>query len=123
MGVEVMQGLSNPFHPAAKFLSGEITVADLPKRPSNAPERLRPIEVQRRLTPSEVQDLIKAYEAGSSVNQLADRFDIHRATVLSHLERAGVPRRHPRLDDAGIEEATQLYIHGMSLAEVGECLG
>ena len=47
---------------------------------------------QRRLSPTDLDDLLDAYRAGATINQLAAEFGIHRATVATHLDRQGVPR-------------------------------
>jgi len=54
----------------------------------------RTVQRQRRLTPSEIVSLAQEYAAGATVNRLADRFGVHRTTVLMHLERQGISRRH-----------------------------
>lgn len=62
-----------------------------------------------------------ARTAGAQINELAQRFGIHRATVIDHLERAGVPgrRRQGRtLSAAEVVEAGRLYEQGCSLLEV-----
>jgi DNA-binding CsgD family transcriptional regulator len=63
--------------------------------------------------------LLESYERGTPVNMLADRFHIHRSTVLDHLNRSTVRRRYPALDDRGIRTAKQLYGGGLSLRDVG----
>jgi lambda repressor-like predicted transcriptional regulator len=65
--------------------------------------------------------LVEGYNAGASVRQLVDRFELHRTTVLAHLERAGVARRpHTRkLTDVQIAAAAELYDAGWSLARLG----
>jgi len=47
---------------------------------------------QRRLSPTDIDDLVNAYRAGATINQLAAEFSIHRTTVAEHLDRLGVPR-------------------------------
>ena len=44
-------------------------------------------QVHRRLCPAEIEELVAGYQAGATACQLADRFRIHRTTVLSLLER------------------------------------
>jgi transposase-like protein len=68
--------------------------------------------------------LIKAYEDGSSVRDLATQYEIHRSTVVAHLERHGISRRPNvrKLSDEQIEEAAQLYESGLSLEKVGALL-
>jgi len=65
--------------------------------------RLQPIDaqlpqrhqVQHRLTPGEVDELVKARQAGTYINDLAKQFNISRMTVMAHLKRRGVPARRP----------------------------
>ena len=78
-------------------------------------------QTQIRLVPSDVERLIAAYADGDSVLQLASRFNIHRTTVLAHLERNGVPRRRsgPKLSDEDAYEAAGLYRDGLSLKAIG----
>ena len=78
---------------------------------------------QRRLGPDEVAALAEARQEGAEINELAERFGVHRATVIAHLERAGVAgrRRQGRtLSPEQVQEAGQLYVSGLSLIEVGE---
>jgi DNA-binding CsgD family transcriptional regulator len=77
-------------------------------------------QTQIRLGPADVERLIAAYAEDSSVLQLAARFNIHRTTVLAHLERNGVPRRRsgPKLRDEDVEAAI-LYRDGLSLKAIG----
>jgi hypothetical protein len=53
--------------------------------------------VLRRLSPVEVSELVRAYQEGTRINDLASRFIIHRTTVISHVRRAGVVLRSRRL--------------------------
>ncbi|MEA4944290.1 MAG: hypothetical protein VB080_07615 [Propionicimonas sp.] len=48
---------------------------------------------QTFLTPSEVDHLVADYEAGCGIQDLAEKYGIHRATVFAHLQRREVPRR------------------------------
>jgi DNA-directed RNA polymerase specialized sigma24 family protein len=79
-------------------------------------------QIQRRLPVKTIMTLVRAYQAGSSVNELAKRFNIHRVTVRSHLEHNGVPRRanQRKLSDEQVAEAAQLYRGGWSLAKLGQ---
>ncbi len=67
-------------------------------------------------------ELIKSYEAGRSVRDLAQQYRIHRTTVLAHLERNGIRRRPhiPKLIDQQTEEAARLYESGLSPKKVGD---
>ena len=51
------------------------------------------IPVQRRLSEAEIDELIYCHGAGTSIAALARCFEVHRTTVIVHLERAGLARR------------------------------
>lgn len=62
--------------------------ADPPPEPAHAPRRR-----QKRLNPADVERLAAARKAGAEINGLATEFGIHRATVINHLNHAGVDGR------------------------------
>ena len=74
---------------------------------------------QRRLLLEQVNELIAAYRAGVPINDLAAQFEIHRSTVLDHVNRAGTRRRYPALGLRDVEEAAELYRTGQSLRTIG----
>ena len=76
--------------------------------------------VQRRLSSPEIDHLAQAYADGISTDALARLYDVHRTTVMAHLELRGVPRRVNRrkLSDHDVSEATLQYCSGDSLAVV-----
>jgi hypothetical protein len=74
---------------------------------------------QRRLSVVQVAELTAAYRSGVAINDLAERFKIHRSTVLEHLNRSDNPRRYPALDAFQVEEAARLYEGGQSLRAIG----
>jgi len=51
---------------------------------------------QRRLKPTEIDQLLAAYTTGELVNDTAARFGLSRTTVIGHVTRQGLPRRHDR---------------------------
>ncbi len=53
---------------------------------------------QTFLTASEIDSLVGDYLAGATVQELAQKYGIHRATVFAHLRRRNTPRRVPGLD-------------------------
>lgn len=63
---------------------------DAPVRSS--PDRRTPGRA-RQLDHEQVQQLIREYQAGATVYELAERFGISRQTVSRHLHRHGVPMR------------------------------
>lgn len=78
---------------------------------------------QQRLAPAEVEELAALRRAGAEINDLAERFGVHRSTVMSHLSRAAVPQRRRQgrtLTPEQIQSAGRLYASGLSLVEVGE---
>ena len=92
----------------------QLQLSGSPKAKTQTPRR-----VQRRLSADEVEALLGSYERGSPVNVLAKEFEIHRSTVLDHLNRSTARRRYPALDDDGVQTAEQLYRTGLSLRDVG----
>ena len=76
----------------------------------------------RRLTSSEVDALVTAYLEGERVEDLADRYGIHRSTVMAKLRRAGVPKYSGWSDDT-TAEARRLYEAGLSITEISERTG
>lgn len=68
-------------------------------------------------------ELVAMYQVGATINELADRFNVNRTTVIRHLDRAGVETRYRLLTLEQVEEAARLYAEGWSLARLGERLG
>ncbi|MFT0848224.1 helix-turn-helix domain-containing protein [Actinomycetaceae bacterium L2_0104] len=67
--------------------------------------------------------LVEDYLAGATVNELADAYDIHRATVSAHLTRRGVTRRPTGLGVEEAAEAVRLHQEGMSIRAIGRAMG
>jgi len=82
-----------------------------------------PRRKQHRLSAAQVAELVLAYQSGVSLHSLATQFQVHRSTVLDHLNRAGTQRRYPALAPAQVELAARFYQGGQSLREVGVHLG
>jgi transposase-like protein len=81
--------------------------------------------VQRPLSDAESTDLIRRYRAGASIDGLARELDVHRSTLINHLDRAGVPRRRvPRkMTNESVARAAARYQEGVSLAVVSNEFG
>jgi transposase len=99
-------------------------------RADPTPERPRPVvprQLQRqlRLEEREILQLISDYVSGASVPELAARYQIHRTTVIEHLQRHAIPRRPQtrKLTDAQVEEAAQRYASGVSTIQLGQHYG
>lgn len=78
------------------------------------------VRENRKLSPAEVEELVDAYEAGTSQRELTRRFGLHEQTVRAHLRRQGVKLRPLRaLTEAQESDAVRLYIKDVwSLAEL-----
>lgn len=75
-----------------------------------------------QLSLTERQRIVTRYEAGEKAKDLATAFKVDRGTVTSVLVEAGV-RRPRSLTTDEITTATDLYLAGSSLAQVGRDLG
>ena len=81
--------------------------------------------VQRRLSAADIDQLIHLYPQGASIDALACRYEIHRTTVIHHLERAGIARRRVvrKMTDESVALAAARYEQGASLALVAREFG
>ena len=77
-------------------------------------------QVQRRLTAKQAAQLAAEYEAGASMQQLADRWNLHRTTVADQLRRAGVAIRQRGIPPERLDEAIRLYGEGWSCQRLAE---
>ena len=100
------------------------------QRPETAPmvdsrgTVVRRIEhLQTFLTAAEVDRLVDDYLDGTTVNELADRYGVHRATVSAHLTRRGVQRRRPGLGVEEAAEAAKLHLGGISMRAIARTMG
>ena len=90
-------------------------------RPSHRPvPSLR--QKQTKLAQEQVSELVTMHERGIPIDDLASVFDVHRTTVMTHLDRAGAERR-TGLIERHLNEAHRLYESGSSLARVAEHFG
>jgi DNA-directed RNA polymerase specialized sigma24 family protein len=102
-----------------QHLAANLPGPDVP--PAERDSRLTP-KVARRLKDHEIKELVAAYEAGSTLRQLAERFKIERRTVSKILKRQGVATRWRRLSEADIDKAEHLYAQGWSSARIADLL-
>ncbi len=85
---------------------------------------LRRIEnLRTSLTAAEVDRLVDDYRSGVSVNELAERYGVHRAMVSAHLTRCGVVRRRPGLGVEEAAEAVKLHLGGVSMRAIARSMG
>ncbi|ASR54918.1 hypothetical protein CBP52_07140 [Cellulomonas sp. PSBB021] len=78
---------------------------------------------QTLLRPEQVDDLVAQYREGATLVELASLFGVNRRTVATHLTRREVTIRRGRFDPSRIHEAADLYLSGLTLAEVGVKVG
>lgn len=78
---------------------------------------------QTFLSAAEIDQLVGDYLTGMRIDELAERYGVHRATVFAHLRRRNVPRRTVGLDEAEGADAVRLYRSGMSLRAVARQIG
>ncbi|MFC4081794.1 helix-turn-helix domain containing protein [Amycolatopsis samaneae] len=90
-----------------------------PSGPTRSSPERRKSGRARQLTDRQIGELIKDYEGGATIYDLAERFKINRKTVSNLLHRAGVQIRG-RLTKEQVDEAVQLYATGWSLARIGQ---
>ncbi|MDR5711592.1 helix-turn-helix domain-containing protein [Nesterenkonia flava] len=62
----------------------------LDREPQQAASRTRR---RAKLTSKQVDIIVRDYQAGLPLQQIADKFNIHRKTVHHNLQRRGVPPR------------------------------
>lgn len=81
--------------------------------------------VQRRLSQAEIEHLIHLYRDGASIERLARRYEVHRTTVMHHLDQAGITRRRVvrKMTDESVAVAAARYEQGASLAKVAAAFG
>ncbi len=76
----------------------------------------------RRMSQEEVDVLIGEFRAGATVTQLAERFDVHRTTVMAQLRRGNVPRLG-EWSPTQVSHVADRYRGGETLDEIAVTLG
>ena len=68
----------------------------------------------------EVDELVSQHASGVTIYELARNFDIHRTTVMSHLDDRNAQRRQTvrKMTDEQVATAASRYREGHSLATV-----
>jgi DNA-binding CsgD family transcriptional regulator len=121
--VEVLGSYSNP------SLISRIGIILASQTHHHASDRLSIIsrnparQAQVRLSADEIAELVAAYEAGATQQELATQFQIHRGTVAAHLDRAGITNRRGAMTPEQVTDAIDLYTQGWSLASIGNHFG
>ena len=81
--------------------------------------------MQHRLTRTEIELLVSQYRDGSSIQTLSRRYEIHRTTVMHHLNQSDVARRTlaRKMNDATVALASAHYEQGASLTVAASTFG
>jgi hypothetical protein len=66
---------------------------------------------------------VRAYQAGSTLDEVAAMFGVYVRTAAAHLEREGIPQRRHRLSAEQVAEAVRLYKAGWSTIRIGHLFG
>ena len=90
---------------------------------SRGPVRENSSQSQTRSSASNREELLVGYAEGVPVQELARRFNVHRATVREIARRAGHPSRAPEHSQQLRGEAARLYAEGFTLSQVAAQLG
>lgn len=77
----------------------------------------------RQLPAAQIDEMAAAYRAGSSVQQLSDRFGAHRSTVGRYLLSRGIDTRAVSLRPEQVESAAESYRQGSTLASIAKQYG
>ena len=105
--VELLGRYSNHADQGTRLASVLGIVLKRQKAPISKPKK----QVQRRLKPSEVEEVVIAYQAGSTLYELAERFRIHRVTVSHLLERHDIPTRYRLVQGDRLQSAVDDGAH------------
>jgi AraC-like DNA-binding protein len=107
--------------------ASESDVQEVPGRLSNPalatdtrPSPQPPGQLQRRLSAADVDQLCASYVSGKSIDELARSYGVNRTTIISHLDKEGVPRRRAvrKMTDSLVADAALIYRGGHSLKTV-----
>jgi hypothetical protein len=80
-------------------------------------------QVHRRLSQDQIDELVVAYRAGATLQELSDHFQIHRASISIILERHSVPRRYRMVEGERLDGAIRAYQNGRSVISIADGLG
>lgn len=115
--VGVVEALSSTSRPVKRLL--DLATA-WPNRDTYDASHIRSYRVMRQLQPADIDEMMKIYEAGATVYELAEQFSINRKTVGKHLRARGIDTKPPGLHPDDVPAAAELYRAGWSLARLAE---
>lgn len=115
--VGAAEALANPVLPVRRLLAMGTTWPDAPPTEHAS----RPHRTARQLRPAEIDELAAAFQAGTSITELADQYGIYRVTVGRHLRARGLDTSPPpALTGAQVITAGRLYSAGWKLSELAK---
>ncbi len=96
-----------------------------PKRPvTRADDKIQTRRLDRRLSPDTIAELVAAYRAGTSTNELCRRYEVSKGGVLKLLAGHDVAMRQQPMTQDEINEAVRLYVtDGLSIRTIAQRLG
>ena len=97
-------------------------LGQLTPRPA-APTARRTHNATKRLGTDAIQQLVADYETGLSTTALMTKYNLGKGTVLRLLRTSGVTIRHQSLNKDEIQQVTDRYQRGDSLATIGRHFG
>ena len=83
--VDLQGRLSNPHPPTLQVVTLLLAIIERPAPRTRSPKRR---QVQHRLGDHAVADLVRRRQQGTTIDELAVLFEIHRTTVMAHLTRS-----------------------------------
>jgi uncharacterized protein (DUF433 family) len=95
-------------------------LAALLRRRADPTKHKKPRQIQRRLTSKHRDQMVTEYQAGASMQQLAERWGLHRTTVSEHLRRAGIGARKRGIPPEKLDEVVRLYDKGWSCQRLAD---
>ena len=94
-----------------------------PPRKKSRPTVYERKQDQKRLETDAASELVQRYQAGETVYELSERFNVHRHTAAAILKPNGVRLRRSPMTEREIGRAAELYSRGLSLVQVGKGVG
>lgn len=120
--MEVLVRYSNQTHLLHQLRKVTEAVASDPVRPVETAVVRRVHKLDERIDSELIARIVAEYEAGASAAVIGDMFNLSKRSIIKILREASVAIRLPRMSEAEIQEATRLYVSGLSLVDVGKRL-
>jgi hypothetical protein len=94
----------------------------LPRRHKRE-QTIRQYRLRRRLTPAQLEEVVAAYQAGTTAAELAHHWAVSKSALLAQLRSAGVSIRYPRLTASELLRIVELYQQGARQIEIACAVG